>query len=343
MLGHRRPRPELGRQQLADGCEIEALPRDGETSRVEPGEIEQIGRKLLQPRHLLARLVQELRARLGVEILAREQLEEAAEREQRRAQLVRGVGDELAAGAVERRELEAHALERAGELAELVRRLVDHGLIEAAARDALRGALETTDAAGEERGERVAEQDREDGRERPGDDHTTLHDADRLEVVVQRRREEHDRPLLPDPLGRLRVALLTARDLAAHRAPMVEGPNGDRVVADVAGGTAVRVGDRVEERRAARVVEDDDARVRERRRIVLDPRLVERRSRCARQVHDRAQRVVEVGETRVDERALVRRNDDDVDDRQGAGDDEQEREREPAADRAQRVHGSRKR
>src|SRR5438105_3084420 len=83
-------------QPCADGGEIEALPGDCETPRVEPGEIEQVSRELLQPRHLLAGLVQELRPCLGVEILARQQLEEAAEREQRRAQLVRGVGDEVA-------------------------------------------------------------------------------------------------------------------------------------------------------------------------------------------------------------------------------------------------------
>ena len=48
-----------------------------------------------------------------------EQLQEAAEREERRAQLVRRVRDEFAPRVVELREADAHALERVGELAQL--------------------------------------------------------------------------------------------------------------------------------------------------------------------------------------------------------------------------------
>ena len=55
-----------------------------------------------------------------VELLVLEQLDEAAEREDRRAQLVRGVGDELLARAVEPREPPLHLVEGARELAELV-------------------------------------------------------------------------------------------------------------------------------------------------------------------------------------------------------------------------------
>ena len=50
---------------------------------------------------LAADRAHEVGARVGVELLAREQLEKAAEREERRAQLVRGVRDELAPRAVE--------------------------------------------------------------------------------------------------------------------------------------------------------------------------------------------------------------------------------------------------
>jgi hypothetical protein len=53
--------------------------------------------------------------------------------------------------------------------------------------------------------------------------------------------------------------------------------------------------------------------------------------------------VVEIGVALIDERALVRGDDDDLDVCERAGDDEQEREREPAADRPERIHGSRKR
>ena len=60
------------------------------------------------------------RARRVVGLLVLEQLDEAAEREDRRAQLVRGVGDELLAGAVEPREPPLHLVEGQRELADLV-------------------------------------------------------------------------------------------------------------------------------------------------------------------------------------------------------------------------------
>ena len=79
--------------------------------------------------------------------LVRHQLQEAAEREERRAQLVRGVRDELSARAVELLEPDAHAFERRGQLAELVLTPVDDRLVEASARDPLRCALEPPDPA----------------------------------------------------------------------------------------------------------------------------------------------------------------------------------------------------
>ena len=86
---------------------------DGELARVEARQVEQVGGELRQTLDLSAHLVEELAARRAVEVLVRHQLEEAAEREERRAQLVRGVGDELAARAVEICEPEAHPVERA--------------------------------------------------------------------------------------------------------------------------------------------------------------------------------------------------------------------------------------
>ena len=56
----------------------------------------------------------------GLGVLVLEQLDEAAEREDRRAQLVRGVGDELLAGAVEPRQPALHLVEGPRELADLV-------------------------------------------------------------------------------------------------------------------------------------------------------------------------------------------------------------------------------
>ena len=65
---------------------------------------------------------EELGARVRVELLVLEQLDEAAEGEDRRAQLVRGVGDELLAARCRAREASLHLVEGARELAELVAR-----------------------------------------------------------------------------------------------------------------------------------------------------------------------------------------------------------------------------
>ncbi len=86
---------------------------------VELGEVEQVGGELGQPLDLLAHRAHELGPLLGAGVLLFEQLDEAAEAEDRRAQLVRGVGDELLAGAVELGEAALHLVEGAGELAEL--------------------------------------------------------------------------------------------------------------------------------------------------------------------------------------------------------------------------------
>ena len=80
---------------------------------VEPGQVEQVAGELGQPAHLLAGRLHELGAGLGVEVLLCQQLEEPAEREERRAQLVRGVGDEVLAGAVDLGQPGLHEVERA--------------------------------------------------------------------------------------------------------------------------------------------------------------------------------------------------------------------------------------
>ena len=110
---------------VADDAELEALVGDGQPPGVHAREVEQIGGELRQTGDLHAHLVEEVLARRRVDPLVRpQQLEEAGEREERRSQLVRRVGDELGAGPVERGEPQPHALERAGKLPELVRRRV---------------------------------------------------------------------------------------------------------------------------------------------------------------------------------------------------------------------------
>ena len=113
-----------------------------------------------EPVDLLAHRLEELAPCLLVELLVGHQLEEAAEREERRPQLVRGVGDELAPGAVEVLQPRAHALERDRELPELVVAGVDDGLVEASVRDPLGGALEPGDPARVQRGERPSRRQR---------------------------------------------------------------------------------------------------------------------------------------------------------------------------------------
>ena len=92
-----------------------------------------------EPLDLLAHLLEEAPARLLVELLVLEQLDEAAEREDRRAQLVRGGRDELLARAIELRELALHLVEGDRELAELVVG-VDRDRVREVARGDLLGA-----------------------------------------------------------------------------------------------------------------------------------------------------------------------------------------------------------
>ena len=95
-----------------------------------------------------------------------EQLEEAAEREERRAQLVRGVGDELAARAVERREPEAHPLERrarAGRPRRVAASTTGSSKFPAAIRSAACSSRRSRRA--NRRARRVADEHGEDGRD----------------------------------------------------------------------------------------------------------------------------------------------------------------------------------
>ena len=135
MPGGGRPGAELRHELARELGQVERLARDRQSARVEPRQVEEVRREPGQARNLLAHLPDELVARALVEIGIVEQLQESAEREERRPQLVRGVGDELAAGPVEVREAQPHALERPRQLTDLVRAVVDHRLVEVALRD----------------------------------------------------------------------------------------------------------------------------------------------------------------------------------------------------------------
>ena len=126
-------------------AEVGRLGAQLERAGLELRQVEQVGRELLQPLDLLAQLGEERLARLGVEVLVLEQLEEAAEREDRRAQLVRGGGDEALARRVELAELALHVVERDRELAELVVGSTTKRPVRSPRGDAPRGALEALD------------------------------------------------------------------------------------------------------------------------------------------------------------------------------------------------------
>ena len=141
-----------GRLELAGDVarqrrEVGGLGAQLDGAGLQPREVEQVGGELAQARDLLADLRQEAIARLVVEVLVLQQLEEPAEGEDRRAQLVRGRGDEALAGRVQLGELQAHAVERAAELSELVGAPEREPRREVAARHPLGALLEVAHAA----------------------------------------------------------------------------------------------------------------------------------------------------------------------------------------------------
>ena len=143
VLGERRL--ELPRHRARQLAEVDLLGPQLERARLQPREVEQVDRQLAQPLDLLAHLIEEPPARLRVEVLVLEQLDEPAEREDRRAQLVRRGRDELLARRLELRELALHVVERDRQLPELVGRVDRDRVVEVAGRDLLGGQLEPLD------------------------------------------------------------------------------------------------------------------------------------------------------------------------------------------------------
>ena len=126
----------------------------------------------------------ELAPRLVVELLVLEQLEEAAEREDRRAQLVRRGRDEAPPRGLDLRELALHVVERARELAELVVAVGREDRREVARRDALGALLEQLHAARDRARHEEAADEREQQPERAGDEDLA---ADRARRCPARR------------------------------------------------------------------------------------------------------------------------------------------------------------
>ena len=131
-----------------EGAEVDGAGLDHHRAGVELGEVEQVGRELGQAVDLLAHRAHELGPLLGARVLVFEQLDEAAEAEDRGAQLVRGVGDELLAGAVELGQAALHLVEGAGERAELAGGGDRDRCFEVAVGDFACRVLQAADAAG---------------------------------------------------------------------------------------------------------------------------------------------------------------------------------------------------
>ena len=165
----RRDGGELLAQVRGDLGELDRLDLDPQGPGVEPREVEQVGGELREPLHLLGHRLEELAPGRLVELLVAKELEKAAKGEDRRPQLVGGVRDELAAGIVDAGELQAHPVEGAGELADLVSTVILDRLVEVAGGDALGRLLEAPQPAREDGrgGETGEESDGERGQTRP--------------------------------------------------------------------------------------------------------------------------------------------------------------------------------
>ncbi len=135
--------------ERVSSARVDLLGAQLERARLQPREIEEIDGQLAQAPHLVADLVQEAAPRLRVEVLVLEQLQEPAQREHRRAQLVGGGGDELLAGQLELLELLLHLVERDGQLPELVGGVDPDRMAELARRHPLGRRLEPPDALGQ--------------------------------------------------------------------------------------------------------------------------------------------------------------------------------------------------
>ncbi len=129
------------------------------------GEREQVAQELREPLGLRLRRLEVARD-LGIVGLQRRRLQSQPQAGQRRAQLMRRIGDELALGAERTCEPVGHLVERGGDLA-LLARATDRGaLVQLARGDAPRrdgqAAQRPCERAGEEPGHRQAEQERDD-------------------------------------------------------------------------------------------------------------------------------------------------------------------------------------
>ena len=111
---------ELPHERARGRGQVDGLADEADGAGVEPAQVEQVARELRQATHLLAGGLHELDPGLRVEVLLGQELEKPAEREERRAKLMRRVRDEVLPRAVDLREPGLHEVERPRDLADLV-------------------------------------------------------------------------------------------------------------------------------------------------------------------------------------------------------------------------------
>src|SRR5215213_4715876 len=287
---------------------------------------------------LLAHRLEELLSRRLVELLVGHQLEEAPEREERRAQLVRCVRDELAAGAIELLQPHAHPLEGLGKVAELVVAGVHDRLVEAAAGYPLGGPLEPADPRRVDRRRAVPHHDGEEKPEQTGDQEASLDQVEAGDRVVEGVAEQDHDAVVLERNRHLREAATAAVDRAAFHPTRLDRLEGERIPGDIEGRGRVRVAED-----EWLVLEDrvhDDPRLEKPcgplGELLLAPDLI----RVV--AGDRLRVLLELVELRVHELRLERGDDDQVDDAERPGDHDEERQREPEPDPAQdrTAHGA---
>ena len=255
---------------------------------------------------------------------------------------MRRVRDEFAPRAVELRHADAHPLEGSRELAQLVVAAVHDGLVEATACNSLCRPLQSADAARMEPGRNEPEPQRDEERDRRCSEQAPLDEVHRRERVRQGGNEQDDGAGRGQRDGDLGVALAAARHEPTLRLPGSSGEIGRQVALDIPRARAAGVRKR---RQGGRIrgqhVVDDDPRVDE-KRVLLGPTLPE--DPVAREAGDRGNRVaLELDELGLNQPVLERRDDNGVGGTERAGNDHEQREREPRTNPARPDHRSRKR
>ena len=324
-----------------DPRQVDRLALDAQAAGVEAGEVEELAGELRQAVDLLAHANEELPLRGVVEILVGQELQVARQGEERGSELVRRVRDELPARMLQAGEALPHAVEGAGELAELVGARVHDRLVELPARDPLGTLLEPADAPGEEPRASVAEKEGGSEGEQRRDQQATLDEGDAVEGVLDRARDEDDVLRVGRRVCGLGELEIGSRDDALRSRECPCRLPGDRIVFDPAHEACAALRDLDQGQRVAvDDLEEDDPRVRGRREA---GRECVGRSVLAQRFGGPLCDVCHLVLPRVDEAVFERRNHDQVHEREHRRHDQEQGQGKPGADRLQVAHGSRSR